>query len=184
MRRVFRPALRQCSASYAGGSRLCSGGAQPRISVVRHPPPAAFVAPDSAVALSARPEWVSALKEAGQTTPAGEEMFAVVKLGGAQHKLVEGDKLVVNKVPGAVVGEALTLSGDDGAVLLVGDCQKTVVGRPGVPGASVTLSCEEQTRDAKILIFRKRRRKNSRRKRGYRRDITVFRVDDISYEEA
>mmetsp|Transcript_32399 Transcript_32399/g.102951 ORF Transcript_32399/g.102951 Transcript_32399/m.102951 type:complete len:210 (-) Transcript_32399:133-762(-) len=155
----------------------------PRLSVVSHPPPEDYLAQDSALSLAENPEWVGVLEAQPHLSGApGEENFAIVAVSGAQHKVVEGDKLVVTKVPSAAVGQEMVLSGDDGDVLLVGSCAKTAVGRPGVPGAKVTLFCEEQTRDAKIIVFKKKRRKGYRRKNGYRRDITVFRVTNIDYD--
>lgn len=64
-------------------------------------------------------------------------------------------------------------------VLLLGSVSRTVMGRPYVPGASVTAVVEEQLRDAKAIIFKKRRRKNSRRLTGHRQQLTALRIMDI-----
>ena len=64
-------------------------------------------------------------------------------------------------------------------VLLLGSASETVVGRPLVPDARVVCSVEEQTKDAKVVIFKKRKRKASRRRNGFRRMVTLLRVTDI-----
>ena len=65
-------------------------------------------------------------------------------------------------------------------MLLVGNVTRTVVGRPFVPGCAVTAVVEEQLRDAKVVSFKKRRRKNSRRLTGHRQQLTALRVVDIT----
>ena len=114
--------------------------------------------------------------------PTGQEatandVFAVVKVSGSQYKVTLGDVLTVNKVVGATVGETMHL--DD--VLLVGTPNETIIGRPLVPNARVTVAVEEQTKDKKIIVFKKTRRQGYQRKNGARREITVFRVSDITY---
>ena len=106
-----------------------------------------------------------------------DDVFAVVKVSGSQYKVTLGDVLTVNKVPDAVVGETMIL--DD--VLLIGTTNETIVGRPNVPNARVTVEVEEQKKDKKVLVFKKKRRQGYQRKNGARRHITVFRVADISY---
>ena len=69
-------------------------------------------------------------------------------------------------------------------VLLLGSVERTFVGRPLVPDASVTALVEEQTRDAKVLTLKKRRRKHSRKMRGSRRHVTLLRILDIAAPEA
>ena len=66
-------------------------------------------------------------------------------------------------------------------VLLVGSAGETVVGRPHVPGAQVTLAVEEKKKEKKVTVFKKRRRKGYQRKNGFRRHVTALRVVDISY---
>ena len=112
----------------------------------------------------------------GQEATAND-VFAVVKVSGSQYKVTLGDVLTVNKVVGATVGEIMHL--DD--VLLVGTPNETIIGRPLVPNARVTVAVEEQTKDKKIIVFKKNRRQGYQRKNGARREITVFRVSDITY---
>ncbi|GLE07077.1 hypothetical protein PINS_up021347 [Pythium insidiosum] len=104
-----------------------------------------------------------------------EDFFAVIKLGGTQYKVTQGDVVVSEKIKHAKVGEIMDI--DD--VLLLGNVNQTIVGRPLVDGAKVRARVEEQTLDAKIDIFKKKRRKNYRRWNGFRREVTVLRVTDI-----
>ena len=109
--------------------------------------------------------------------PSGGQ-FAVIELGGAQHKVTPDDLIVVNRlkpVEKYAIGTTHTLTD----VLLVGSTHKTLVGMPTVPGAEVDVMVEEITRDKKLIIFKKRRRKNSQRKNGFRRDVTLLRVLDV-----
>ena len=106
--------------------------------------------------------------------------FAVIHLAGFQHKVTKDDLLVVNKLKPVTewsVGSTHTIKGDD--VLLVANQHKTCVGLPGVAGAEVDVMVEEITRDKTMIIFKKRRRKHSRRKNGFRRQVTFLRVLDV-----
>src|SRR3954466_2885640 len=100
-------------------------------------------------------------------------MFAVIKTGGRQHRVVPDDVLEIGKIAGDV-GTIVQL----GEVLLVGGDQP-VLGAPTVAGASVAAEVLQHKRGPKIISFKKRRRKNSRRKRGYRDEITVLRITEI-----
>jgi large subunit ribosomal protein L21 len=100
-------------------------------------------------------------------------MFAVIKTGGKQYRVAEDDMLQVEKVagePGDIIqfGEVLVIGGD--AVTL---------GTPTVAGASVAAEVVEQRRGPKVIAFKKRRRKNSRRKRGHRQEFTRVRISEI-----
>jgi len=111
--------------------------------------------------------------------PAGGQ-FAVIHLAGRQHKVTQDDLLVVNKLKPVAhwyVGSTHTIKDDH--VLLMGNQNKTLVGLPGVKGAEVDVMVEEITRDKTLVIFKKRRRKNSRRKNGFRRQVTFLRVLDV-----
>mmetsp|Transcript_29357 Transcript_29357/g.62954 ORF Transcript_29357/g.62954 Transcript_29357/m.62954 type:complete len:366 (+) Transcript_29357:77-1174(+) len=111
-------------------------------------------------------------------------LFAVLELAGAQHKVTTDDLLVVNKlkpVEDFKIGSVHTLKDEN--VLLVGSSHRTLVGMPHVTGAEVDVMVEEITQDAKVVIFKKRRRKHSQRKNGYRRDVTLMRVLDIRLPE-
>jgi large subunit ribosomal protein L21 len=100
-------------------------------------------------------------------------MFAVIKTGGKQYRVAADDKLKVEKVdgePGQIIqfGEVLVVGGD--AVTL---------GTPTVAGASVAAAVIEQSRHPKVIAFKKRRRKNSRRKRGHRQEYTLVQITEI-----
>ena len=100
-------------------------------------------------------------------------MFAVIKTGGRQYRVVPDDVLEIGKIAGDV-GTIVQL----GEVLLVGG-ESPVLGVPTVAGASVAAEVLDHKRGPKVIAFKKRRRKNSRRKRGYRDEITVLRITEI-----
>jgi len=100
-------------------------------------------------------------------------MFAVFKTGGKQYRVAAEDVLKVDKVkgePGEIVefGEVLVVGGDS-----------VTLGAPTVAGATVAAEVLEQGRGAKIIAFKKRRRKNSRRKIGHRQEFTLLRITEI-----
>lgn len=97
-------------------------------------------------------------------------MFAVIKTGGKQYKVASGDVIAVEKLS-ADVGSVV----DFDQVLLLGD----KVGAPVVEGASVAAEVVEQFRDKKIIVFKKKRRKNYRRKNGHRQDLTLVKITDL-----
>src|SRR6202051_1000106 len=100
-------------------------------------------------------------------------MFAVIKTGGRQYRVVPDDVLEIGKIAGDV-GTIVQL----GEVLLVGG-ESPVLGAPTVAGATVAAEVLQHKRGPKIISFKKRRRKNPRRKRGYRDEITVLRITEI-----
>ncbi|MDB5606319.1 MAG: ribosomal protein [Bradyrhizobium sp.] len=100
-------------------------------------------------------------------------MFAVIKTGGRQYRVVPDDVLEIGKIAGDV-GTIVQL----GEVLLVGG-ESPVLGAPTVAGASVAAEVLQHKRGPKVISFKKRRRKNSKRKRGYRDEITVLRITEI-----
>ena len=102
-------------------------------------------------------------------------MFAVVKTGGKQYRVSEGDVIKVEKLDGEV-GKPVVLD----QVLMVGDEKGVTVGEPLVAGTAVTADVLEQKKDKKITVFKKKRRHNYRRKRGHRQEITVLRVTKIA----
>ena len=102
--------------------------------------------------------------------------FAVVSLGAHQFKVSPGDQITTEKLPGALPRDVVRLP----EVLLVGTRSETLVGRPAVAGAEVLAEVEEQVLGEKVLSFKKRRRKNSRRLRGHRQELTLLRVLEIS----
>jgi large subunit ribosomal protein L21 len=100
-------------------------------------------------------------------------MFAVFKTGGKQYRVAAEDVLKVDKVkgePGEIVefGEVLVVGGDS-----------VSLGAPTVAGATVAAEVLDQARGPKIIAFKKRRRKNSRRKRGFRQEFTLIRITEI-----
>jgi large subunit ribosomal protein L21 len=100
-------------------------------------------------------------------------MFAVIKTGGKQYRVAADDKLKVEKVagePGEIIqfGEVLVVGGDS-----------VTLGNPTVAGASVAAEVIAQDRGAKVIAFKKRRRKNSRRKRGHRQEYTLVQITEI-----
>jgi large subunit ribosomal protein L21 len=100
-------------------------------------------------------------------------MFAVIKTGGRQYRVVPDDVLEIGKIAGDV-GTIVQL---EEVLLLGGDTP--VLGMPTVKGASVAAEVLNHKRGPKVIAFKKRRRKNSRRKRGYRDEITVVRISEI-----
>jgi large subunit ribosomal protein L21 len=105
-------------------------------------------------------------------------MFAVIKTGGRQYRVVPDDVLEIGKIAGDVgtivqLGEVLVLGGDT-----------PELGMPTVAGASVAAEVLQHKRGPKVIAFKKRRRKNSRRKRGYRDEITVLRITEILADNA
>src|SRR3978361_542403 len=100
-------------------------------------------------------------------------MFAVIKTGGRQYRVVPDDVLEIGKIAGDV-GTIVQL----GEVLLVGG-DSPLLGLPTVAGASVAAEVLQHKRAQKVISFKKRRRKNSKRKRGYRDEITVLRITEI-----
>ncbi|WP_454633831.1 50S ribosomal protein L21 [Bradyrhizobium cenepequi] len=105
-------------------------------------------------------------------------MFAVIKTGGRQYRVVPDDVLEIGKIAGDV-GTIVQL----GEVLVVGG-ETPVLGTPTVTGASVAAEVLQHKRGPKVIAFKKRRRKNSRRKRGYRDELTVLRITEILTDNA
>lgn len=101
-------------------------------------------------------------------------MFAVIKTGGKQYKVVEDQIVIVEKLA-AAAGDSVAFD----QVLLVGDDAKTTLGAPYVAGASVTAEVVEQARGDKIVVFKKKRRQNYRRRNGHRQHETVLRITEI-----
>ena len=105
-------------------------------------------------------------------------MFAVIKTGGRQFRVAPDDVLEIGKIAGDV-GTIVQLSD----VLMVGG-DTPVLGAPTVAGASVAAEVLQHKRGPKVISFKKRRRKNSRRKRGYRDELTLVRVTEILTDNA
>lgn len=101
-------------------------------------------------------------------------MYAVIRTGGKQYKVAKNDVIAVERLAGEA-GDVIALD----EVLLLGDGAKATIGTPLVGGACVAAEVLEQGQADKVLVFKKKRRHNYRRKRGHRQDITVLRVTDI-----
>ena len=100
-------------------------------------------------------------------------MFAVIKAGGKQYRVAEDQVLKVEGIkgePGTIVqiGDVIMLGGDS-----------PQIGSPMIEGASVAAEILDHVRGGKVIAFKKRRRKNSRRKRGHRQDFTLVRISEI-----
>ena len=100
-------------------------------------------------------------------------MYAVIKTGGKQYKVSAGDLLKIEKLEGAV-GDTIELD----EVLMVGG-EEVKIGTPLLPNAKVTATIVEQGKDKKILVFKSKRRKNSRKKFGHRQPLTRLKITDI-----
>ncbi len=98
-------------------------------------------------------------------------MFAVIKTGGKQYRVVSGDVIKVERLE-AEAGATIAL---DQVLMIDG-----TIGTPLVAGASVAAEVIAQDRGPKLIIFKKKRRQNYRRKNGHRQDLTVLRITEIS----
>ncbi len=103
-------------------------------------------------------------------------MYAVIKTGGKQYRVAVGDVIRVERLD-AEVGGTLDL---DQVLMVAGGDDAPRVGTPLVDGARVRAEVIDQTRGPKIIIFKMKRRKNYRRKKGHRQDLTVLRIREIA----
>ena len=102
-------------------------------------------------------------------------MYAVIRAGGKQHRVQPGDTFKVEKLDGEV-GSTVELKD----VLMVGDDGNVTVGSPLVPAAKVRATVLGQDRSKKIIVFKKKRKKQYRRTRGHRQAYTELRVEEIN----
>lgn len=102
-------------------------------------------------------------------------MYAIVRTGGKQYQVAQGDQLRVETLAG-VVGETVELN----EVLLVADGEDVKIGQPQVEGAKVTATIVEQGKAKKVLVYKKKRRKGYEVKRGHRQQYTALRIEGIS----
>lgn len=98
-------------------------------------------------------------------------MFAVIKTGGKQYKVAMDDVIAIEKLPGEA-GAAITFD----EVLMVGD----KIGAPLVSGASVSAQVIDQFKTDKVIVFKKKRRQNYRRKNGHRQQMTLVKITGIN----
>ena len=101
-------------------------------------------------------------------------MYAVIKTGGKQYRVAADEVLTIEKVAGAA-GATVEFT----EVLMVAGSAEPKFGKPLLSGAKVTAEVVEQGRAPKVIAFKKRRRKNSRRKRGHRQEQTTVRIKEI-----
>jgi large subunit ribosomal protein L21 len=102
-------------------------------------------------------------------------MYAVIKTGGKQYRVAQGETLKIETVAGDV-GSAVVLD----KVLMVGEGDKVTVGKPLVNGASVQATIVSHGRGDKVKIFKMRRRKHYQKRQGHRQNYTEIRIDGIS----
>lgn len=101
-------------------------------------------------------------------------MYAVIKTGGKQYKVAAADTITIEKLE-AEAGDVVVFP----EVLMLGGEAGTTIGAPFVAGASVSAEIVRQARGPKTISFRKRRRQNSKRKKGHRQDLTIVRISEI-----
>ncbi|WP_438996454.1 50S ribosomal protein L21 [Candidatus Puniceispirillum sp.] len=102
-------------------------------------------------------------------------MYALVKTGGKQYRVAKDDTILVERIA-AEEGDQVVLDN----IIMLGDGDKVTVGTPNVEGAGVSATVMRQTRGPKIIIFRRKRRKNHRRTQGHRQDLTLLKINDIA----
>ena len=102
-------------------------------------------------------------------------MYALVKTGGKQYRVSKDDTILVERLS-AEEGEQIILRD----IVMLGDGDKTIIGTPRVDGAGVSATVVRQTRGPKIIIFRRKRRKNHRRTQGHRQDLTLLKINEIA----
>ena len=102
-------------------------------------------------------------------------MYAIIRTGGKQYHVAAGDTLRVEKLQGEV-GDTVEISD----VLLVADGEDVKIGQPVVDGAKVVAKIAEQGKDKKVIVFKKKRRKGYKVKRGHRQPYTALTIEEIS----
>ena len=102
-------------------------------------------------------------------------MYALVKTGGKQYRVSKDDTILVERLT-AEEGEQIILND----IVMLGDGDSVTIGTPRVEGAGVSATVMRQTRGPKIIIFRRKRRKNHRRTQGHRQDLTLLKINEIA----
>ena len=102
-------------------------------------------------------------------------MYALVRTGGKQYRVAKDDTILVERIAADEGSEVIL---DD--VVMLGDGDKVTIGTPRVAGAAVSATVMRQTRGPKIIIFRRKRRKNHRRTQGHRQDLTLLKINMIA----
>ncbi|PDH58746.1 MAG: 50S ribosomal protein L21 [SAR116 cluster bacterium MED-G06] len=102
-------------------------------------------------------------------------MYALVRTGGKQYRVAKDDTILVERITADEGAEVIL---DD--IVMLGDGDKVTIGTPRVEGAAVSATVVSQTRGPKIIIFRRKRRKNHRRTQGHRQDLTLLKINAIA----
>ncbi len=102
-------------------------------------------------------------------------MYALVKTGGKQYRVSKDDTILVERLA-AEEGEQIILSD----IVMLGEGDNVKIGTPRVDGAGVSATVIRQTRGPKIIVFRRKRRKNHRRTQGHRQDLTLLKINEIA----
>ena len=102
-------------------------------------------------------------------------MYALVRTGGKQYRVAKDDTILVERIAADEGAEVIL---DD--VVMLGDGDKVTIGTPRVEGAAVSATVVSQTRGPKVIIFRRKRRKNHRRTQGHRQDLTLLKINAIA----
>ena len=102
-------------------------------------------------------------------------MYALVRTGGKQYRVARDDTILVERIAADEGAEVIL---DD--IVMLGDGDKVTIGTPRVEGAAVSATVVRQTRGPKIIIFRRKRRKNHRRTQGHRQDLTLLKINAIA----
>ena len=105
-------------------------------------------------------------------------MYALVKTGGKQYRVSKDDTILVERIAAEEGAEVILKD-----IIMLGDGDKVTIGTPKVDGAAVSATVVRQTRGPKIIIFRRKRRKNHRRTQGHRQDLTLLKINDIAEDE-
>jgi large subunit ribosomal protein L21 len=104
-------------------------------------------------------------------------MYAIIESGGKQYRISEGDKVRVERLPGNA-DETISLA----EVLVINDGEKTVVGNPYIEGATVTGKIVAEGKKRKVIVFKYKRRKDTKKKKGHRQIFTELMIEKISVE--
>ncbi|GER36463.1 50S ribosomal protein L21 [Striga asiatica] len=118
---------------------------------------------------------IGPLQESDEVFKPYEPVFAVVQIGSHQFKVSNGDSIYVERLKHCDVNDKLVLN----KVLMLGSQTQTIIGRPILPDAAVHAVVEEHALDAKVIVFKKKRRKNYRRTKGHRQELTKLCITDI-----
>ncbi len=106
-------------------------------------------------------------------------MYAIIESGGKQYRISEGEKVRIEKLSGNE-GEEIALGG----VLVINDGERTLVGSPYIEGAQVTAKVVAQAKARKVTVFKYKRRKDTKKKKGHRQPYTQVMIEKIQMEAA